>query len=144
MCLCRTSLSVLHLAGVSLRLREDAGGSSVPLQLVHTSVRKNAAKDRSALQISCKKARRRKVATSQLNRDQERKFIKYHNFFLFNLPGLHFRVRIVWILILLLMQKPPSVYTSLMSFPTLVFWGDERKLPRLMALLFLSGERHDP
>lgn len=50
----RTSLAVLHLAVVSLRLGEDAGGGGVPLQLVHAAVGCNAAKDGSALQISCR------------------------------------------------------------------------------------------
>lgn len=117
----------------------------MPLQLVHTSVRGNATEDGSALQISWKKTGKKGVvggaaATSQLYPDDTRKgknikenVVKHHIFQL-HLPGLHLKVRIVWILIFLLLQKPPSVYTSLMSFPVLVFWGEVRKLPRLMAL----------
>ena len=51
--MCRTGLRVLHPAVVSLSLGEDAGGGGVPLHLIHTSIRGNAAEDRSALQISC-------------------------------------------------------------------------------------------
>lgn len=81
--------------------------------------------------------------TSQPDRDEREKVKKClkNDLFLVNLPGLHLRVRIVWILVFLLLQKLPSVYTSLMSFPILVFWGDERKLPRLMAWWFLSGDK---
>lgn len=59
-CPWRTSPSVLHSAGVSLRLREDAGGGGVPLQLVHASVGQNATEDGGALQISCGEGEKRR------------------------------------------------------------------------------------
>lgn len=134
LCSRRTGLRVLHPAVVSLRLGEDAGGGGVPLQLVNTSVRRDSAKDGSALQISCKKTGRRKerVAATSQHKILKRK-IFLGCFYLFSLPGWHLRVSKVLILVFSL-QKCPSVYTSLMSFPISALWGDERKLPRLMVL----------
>lgn len=56
-------------------------------------------------------------------------------------PGLHLRVRMVWILLFLREQGLPSVYISRISFPGKVC-GDVTKLPRLSAWLFLSEVRH--
>lgn len=78
-----------------------------------------------------KKCKRVKSSRNITKKTEEKRVLK-------KIPGLHLRVSIVLILVLFLVQKPPSVYTSLMSFPILVFWGDERKLPRLTVLLFLS------
>lgn len=48
-----TRLSVLHLAVVPMRLRQDAGSGRVPLQLIQAAVGQDAPEDWSALQVSC-------------------------------------------------------------------------------------------
>lgn len=63
---CHTSLRVLHLAVVSLRLREDAGGGCVPLQLINTLIRWDAKKDRSTIEISCRSTGKRNAKESKV------------------------------------------------------------------------------
>lgn len=48
-------MGVLHLAVVSMRLRQDAGSSRVPLQLIEAAAGQDAAEDWSALQVSCER-----------------------------------------------------------------------------------------
>lgn len=107
-----TGLSVLHLALVPLRLGQDAGGGRVPLQLVQAAVGRDAAQDRRALQVSCERAAEQTgetgAATDRAGRDTCSSR---------GPPGLHLRVRMVWILVFFPTQKLPSVYTSRMSFP---------------------------
>lgn len=88
---------------------------------------------RDLLQEYRKKKRKRVKSSRNITKKTEEKRVLKKK-----IPGLHLRVRIVLILVLFWVQKLPSVYTSLMSFPVLVFWGEERKLPRLIVLLFLS------
>lgn len=107
-----TSLSVLHLALVPLHLGQDAGGGRVPLQLVQAAVRRDAAKNWSALQVSCERAAEQTsetgATTDRAGRDTRSSC---------GPPGLHLRVRMVWILVFFPTQELPSVYTSRMSFP---------------------------
>lgn len=89
---------------------------------------------RDLLQEYRKKKRKRVKSSRNITKKTEEKRVLKKK----KIPGLHLRVRIVLILVLFWVQKLPSVYTSLMSLPVLVFWGEERKLPRLIVLLFLS------
>lgn len=72
----RTSSRIVHLTVVSLRLREDACSSSVPLQLVDAATRGDATEDGGAVEISCKQKRRREenkdVEASQPNVNRSR------------------------------------------------------------------------
>lgn len=84
----------------------------MPLQLVQAAVGRDAAEDWSALQVSCERAAEQTSETGATTDRAGRETPPSPG-----PPGLHLRVRMVWILVFFPVQKLPSVYTSRMSFP---------------------------
>lgn len=73
-----TGLRIYHAAVVPMRLRQNAGGSRVPLQLIQAAVGGDATENWSTLQVSCEKMEKSELAATsdRARRSQRESFLR--------------------------------------------------------------------